>query len=136
MAVSVAGDGFVEIEDEIGDQGPRGDFGGGLRGGGFAFAGGEDFSRGRWIGGVVRAVRGEGFGEQGALGAIGSAGRHRAKREREALGVVARLREETLGEGARGLEVMHVVHEREGLERRVGATADDAEVFARRRIEG
>lgn len=84
----------------------------------------------------MRAVGGEGFGEELAFGGVGLAGGDAAEGEREALRITGRLCEETLGEGAGGFEVLHVVHEREGLERSVGAAAAGARDLARRGVEG
>ena len=79
----------------------------------------------------------EGVGEDGGLGLRGRTRGGEAEAVGEAgFGVAAAFLQHPLREGARGLEVLHVVHQHECLERRVAALAAHAELLAARRVEG
>ena len=71
---SVAGNGLVEIQEEIRDEGVGGEVGRGEIADGFRFAVREDFFGGFRIGGEVGALFGEGRGKEGAFGGGGDAG--------------------------------------------------------------
>ena len=83
----------------------------------------------------MRAVGRERVGQELALGGVRFAGGDAAEGEGEAECVRGFFGEEALGKGARGLDVLDVIHQGERLERRIGSAATDAGEFARGSVE-
>ncbi len=134
---SVAGEGFVEVEEQVGDERIGGEFGGIETGGDRRLAEGDGLGSFPGGGAIAVEMPGEGLGDDGEFVWGGLTGEDGAPGEADPVGGCwAAFGEHALGEIAGGLEVLDVVHQLEGLQRGVAAFAAGAGAFAIGGIEG
>lgn len=134
--VLALGDQFVEIENEVGEHGPSGEFYGvdffvwwrlTVADGFFCFLG---------LGAEVSQVFVESLLEDGLLLGLWVATDGGAEQQGEACFVIGLGSEHPLSEGAGSLEELHIVHQGKGLKWGVAALALEAVAFAVWGIEG
>ncbi len=128
---------LIQIQYQIPDHGPGGQFLRSQSGVRLAFAHADQLLGGFRIGLVARQVFLESFAQDRHLDGIGQAAGEAAEQVLEAgIGVSRGLLECPLGQGPGSLDEELLVHQKQGLQRGIGAFAADGAGLARGSIEG